>query len=103
MFIGLAMIIFTQRMGYGVSVLQHEKYIFNSNISIYSYKLKKRNTGNIWYDKLREIGTAAHDKQTWIVKIDPSDSTFSFETTYWKKGNYLIGPEKWNTDTEFKH
>jgi len=57
--------------------------------------------GNIWYDKLREIGTAAHDKQTWIVKIDPSDSTFSFETTYWKKGNYLIGPEKWNTDTEF--
>ena len=101
MFIGLAMIIFTQRMGYGVSVLQHETYIFNNNISIYSYKLKKRNTGNIWYDKLREIGTAAHDKQTWIVKIDPSDSTFSFETTYWKKGNYLIGPEKWNTDTEF--
>ena len=93
MFIGLAMTIFTQRMGYGVSVLQHETYIFNNNISIYSYKLKKHNTGNIWYDKLRETGTAAHDKQTWIVKIDPSDSTFFFESTYWNKGNYLIGPE----------
>jgi len=49
--------------------------------------------GYIWYDKLRETGTAAHDKQTWIVKIDPSDSTYSFESTYWNKGNYLIGPE----------
>ena len=41
MFIILAMSIFTQPMGYGVSVLQHETYTFNSNISVYSYKLKK--------------------------------------------------------------
>ena len=30
--------------------------------------------------------------------MDPSDSTFFFESTYWNKGNYLIGPEsidKW--------
>ena len=94
MFIGLAMIIFTQPMGYGVSVLQHETYTFSSNISIYSYKLKKHYTGNIWYDWFRETGTAAGDKQTWIVKIDPSDSTFFFESTYWNKGNYLMGPER---------
>ena len=94
MFIGLAMIIFTQPMGYGVSVLQHETYTFSSNISIYSYKLKKHYTGNFWYDKFRETGTAAGDKQTWIVKRDPSDSTFLFESTYWSKGNYLIGPEE---------
>jgi len=49
--------------------------------------------GNIWYDWFRETGTAAGDKQTWIVKMDPSDTTFFFESTYWNKGNYLIGPE----------
>ena len=30
-------------------------------------------------------------KQTWIVKIDPSDGTFLFESTYWARGNYLSG------------
>ena len=105
MFIGLAMIIFTPPMGNMVSVLQHETCLFSSNISIYSYKLKKHYTGNIWYDWFRETGTAAGDKQTWIVKIDPSDSTFFFESTYWNKGNYLIGPEsidKWAKYSEME-
>ena len=35
-------------------------------------------------------GSDAHQKQTWIVKIDPSDGMFRFESTYWRKGNYLI-------------
>ena len=89
-------------MGYGVSVLQHETYTFNSNISVYSYKLKKHWTGNIWYDKLRETGTAAHDKQTWRVLESGEWRVFAFESTYWSKGNYLLGPEKvGKSDMEF--
>jgi len=43
-----------------------------------------------YYDELQPNGDShAHQKQTWIVKID-SDGTFRFESNYWKKGNYLI-------------
>lgn len=51
-------------------------------------------TGFVWYDMIRPFGTAAHNKQTWIVKMDPSNSAFLFESTYWKRGNYLIGNDR---------
>ena len=41
-----------------------------------------------------EIGTDAHNKQTWRVERY-ADSTFRFESTYWDKGNYLYGYGKW--------
>ena len=47
--------------------------------------------GYAYYDILRpNDGKFAHQKQTWRVKKDPSDGTFLFETTYWKRGNYLM-------------
>ena len=47
--------------------------------------------GNAYYDMFRpNEGTDAHQKQTWIVKIDHSDGTFRFESKYWSRGNYLI-------------
>ena len=50
--------------------------------------------GYAYYDVLRlDQESNDHKKQTWIVKIDPSDGTFLFESTYWKRGNYLNGNE----------
>jgi len=50
--------------------------------------------GYTYYDRLQlDHGSDAHKKQTWIVKIDPSDGTFLFESTYWNKGNYFNGNE----------
>ena len=52
---------------------------------------KFRLAGNAYYDIFRpNDGSSAHRKQTWIVKIDRSDGTFRFESTYWSRGNYLI-------------
>ena len=60
----------------------------------HSHWNKFRWAGYAYYDKLRlDHGSDAHKKQTWIVKIDPSDGTFLFESTYWNKGNYLNGNE----------
>ena len=56
---------------------------------------KFHRAGNIYYDKLRESGTAAHDKQTWIVEIDPSDSTYLFKSTYWNNGNWYLNGDMW--------
>ena len=50
--------------------------------------------GYAYYDVLRlDKESNDHKKQTWIVKKDPSDGTFLFESTYWKRGNYLNGNE----------
>ena len=51
-------------------------------------------TGYAYYDRLQlDHGSDAHKKQTWIVKINSSDGTFLFESTYWNRGNYLNGNE----------
>ena len=48
--------------------------------------------GYAYYDVLRlDKESNDHKKQTWIVKKDPSDGTFLFESTYWNRGNYLNG------------
>ena len=53
-------------------------------------------TGYAYYDRLQlDHGSDAHKKQTWIVKINSSDGTFLFESTYWNRGNYLNGNVKW--------
>ena len=50
--------------------------------------------GYAYYDVLRsDKESNDHKKQTWIVKKDPSDGTFLFESTYWNRGNYLNGNE----------
>ena len=53
--------------------------------------------GYAYYDRLQlDHGSDAHKQQTWIVKINSSDGTFLFESTYWSRGNYLNGNEPSN-------
>ena len=81
----------------------NEKLDINMYICSYTLLLI-RLIGYAYYDVLRpNDGKSAHQKQTWMVKKDPSDGLFLFETTYWNRGNYLIAsttdtyydPHKW--------
>ena len=73
-----------------------------TKICVFTYTHSNRFhlTGSAYYDILRlNDESYVHQKQTWIDNIDHSEGTFLFESTYWKRGNYLIANnDDWEDD-----